>query len=65
MAEDEDGYRLVGKVVNVIAEESVLDEKGRVDLGKLNIISYDSSTHAYRVIGEAVGQAFHDGLALK
>ena len=65
MADDGDGYRLVGKVVNVVADESVLDAKGRVDLGKLNVISYDSATHTYRVIGDIVGQAFHDGLALK
>ena len=65
MAEDEDGYRLIGKVLNVVAEESVLDEKGRVDLGKLNLISYDSATHSYRVIGDIVGQAFQDGLVLK
>ncbi|MBQ7413556.1 MAG: flavin reductase family protein [Alphaproteobacteria bacterium] len=65
MADDEDGYRLVGQVVNVVAEESVLDDKGRVDLGKLHLISYDSATHSYRVIGDVVGQAFRDGLALK
>jgi len=65
MVDDEDGYRLVGKVVNVVAEESVLDEKGRVDLGKLNVLCYDGATHAYRVVGDVVGQAFHDGLQLK
>ena len=65
MTDDEDSYRLVGKVVNVVAEESILDDKGRVDLGKLNLISYDSATHTYRVIGDIVGQAFHDGLTLK
>ena len=56
---------MIGKVVNVVAEESALDEKGCVDLGKLNLISYDSATHGYRVIGDVVGQAFHDGLAIK
>ena len=65
MADDDGGYRLVGKVVNVVAEDTVLDEKGRVDLDKLNLICYDGATHAYRSIGKAIGQAFHDGLILK
>lgn len=65
MADDEDGYRLVGQVINVVAEESALDEKGRVDLGKINVISYDSATHSYRVIGDVVGRAFHDGMVIK
>ena len=56
---------MIGTVVNVVAEESALDDKGRVDLGKLNLISYDSATHDYRIIGDIVGQAFHDGLAIK
>ena len=65
LADDGGEYRLVGKVINVVAEESVLDEKGRVDLDKMQAISYDSATHAYRVIGNKVGQAFHEGLTIK
>ena len=65
LEDDEGDYRLIGKVVNVVAEESALDDKGRVDLGKLKLISYDSATHGYRIIGDIVGQAFHDGLAIK
>ena len=65
LADDGGDYLLIGKVMNVIAEESILDDKGRVDLGKLNLISYDSATHSYRVIGDIVGQAFHDGLTIK
>ncbi|MBQ7633815.1 MAG: flavin reductase family protein [Alphaproteobacteria bacterium] len=64
--EDDDGdYRLVGKVVNVVAEEFALDENGRVDLDKLNLISYDSVTHSYRLLGGLVGRAFRDGLTIK
>lgn len=64
--DDEGGdYRLIGKVVNVVAEESVLDGRGRVDLEKLHLISYDSVTRCYRVLGYVVGHAFRDGLAIK
>ena len=65
LADDGGEYRLTGRVVNVLAEEMVLDEKGRVDLGKMQVISYDSAIHAYRILGDKVGQAFHDGLTIK
>lgn len=65
LMDDEGDYRLVGKVKNVLAEEAVLNDKGQVDLSKLNLISYDSASHSYREIGSIVGQAFHDGLKIK
>ena len=62
---DTETCRLVGKIVNVCAEESVLGENGKVDVQKLRPITYDPMNHHYLVLGEAVGQAFHDGAALK
>ena len=55
---------IVGQVVNTSADESVLGEDGKVDLGKVEPISYDSAAHAYRVLGEKVGKAFSDGKKL-
>ena len=57
--------RLVGRIVNVCADESVLGENGKVDVSKLCPITYDSMNHHYLVLGEKVGRAFHDGTALK
>ena len=57
--------RLVGRIVNVSADESVLGENGKVDVAKLRPITYDPMNHHYLVLGEKVGQAFHDGMALK
>ena len=57
--------RLVGRIVNVSADESVLGENSRVDVKKLNPITYDPMNHHYLVLGEKVGQAFQDGLKLK
>ena len=62
---DTETCRLVGRIVNVCADEAVLDEKGKVDVCKLRPITYDPMNHHYLVLGEAVGQAFHDGAALK
>ena len=62
---DEETCRLVGHIVNVCADESVLGENGKVDVAKLAPITYDPMNHLYLVLGEKVGQAFHDGVALK
>ena len=56
---------LVGENVNVCVDESVLGENGKVDVQKLAPITYDPMNHQYLVLGEKVGQAFHDGVALK
>ena len=55
------GARVVGEVVNMSADESILDEEGKVDLDKLMPIIYDSSNHSYRVVGEIVGHAWQSG----
>ena len=57
---NEDGI-CIGEIVNVSADESVLDGNGKVDAKKLDPIIYDSVTHAYWRFGEKVGQAFSDG----
>ena len=57
------GY-LIGTIVASQVDERVLTD-GKVDLGKLRLIIFDPSFAAYRVVGEVVGQAFHDGLKLK
>ena len=57
--------RLVGKIVNVSADESILNEKGVVDPAKLRPITFDPMNNAYLVLGEKVGNAFVDGVQLK
>ena len=62
---DKEACRLVGEIVNVSADESVLNDDGKVDPAKLRPIAYDSMNHAYLALGEKVGNAFHDGLKIK
>lgn len=57
---DAESCRLVGEIVNVSADESVLTD-GKIDPMKLRPIIYDSANHGYHVIGERVGNAFSDG----
>lgn len=59
----EDGI-LVGEIVHVSADESILTD-GKVDLGKMEPICFDEYAGVYRRVGEAVGKAFHEGLALR
>ncbi len=61
---DPETCRMVGEIVNVCAEESILTD-GNVDPTKLRPITYDGMNHAYYVLGEKVGNAFCDGAALK
>lgn len=61
---NEDGI-CVGDIVNISADESILDENGRIDARKLDPVIYDSVSHAYLRFGEKVGQAFSDGKKIK
>lgn len=60
----EDG-NLIGRIVNVSADESVLGGDGMIDPDKLQAISFDPVHNAYLVLGQKVGNAFNDGTALK
>jgi flavin reductase (DIM6/NTAB) family NADH-FMN oxidoreductase RutF len=62
---DTESCRLVGEIMNVSVDETVLGENGKVDVKKLQPITYDPMNHHYLVLGEKVGQAFHDGKVLK
>lgn len=58
------GCGVIGKVVNVIADERVIvDDK--IDMSLVNAIAFDPYTHGYYKVKERVGEAFKDGLQLK
>lgn len=56
---------MIGEIVNVCADESVLGENGEIDPGKLEPITFDAVNGVYLKLGEKVGKAFHDGMKLK
>ena len=62
---DEESCRLVGEIVNVCADEKILDDNGKIDLTKFSPITYDPVHHTDRKLGEVVGKAFSDGTKLK
>lgn len=61
---NEYGCGVVGRVVNVTADESVMTN-GKIDIAKVQAIAFDPYTHGYYKVTERVGEAFRDGLKLK
>ena len=58
------GHLIFGEIVGVLADESVLDEAGTVDAGRLNALVYDQMQSGYYTIGVKIGQAWETGKAL-
>ena len=53
------------KVVTFDEDESILDEEGNIDLGKLQPVIFDSAKNEYRVVGEKVGTAWGSGKTIQ
>ena len=62
--DNEYGCGVVGKVVNVTADEKVMNGDN-VDIDKVDAIAFDPYTHGYYSVNKRVGNAFKDGLELK
>ena len=62
--DDEYGCGVIGKVVNVTADENVMNGEN-VDIELVNAIAFDPYTHGYYEVTKRVGEAFKDGLQLK
>ena len=58
------GCGVIGKVINVTADENVMDDD-KINISKVNAIAFDPYTHGYYKVTERVGEAFKDGLQLK
>ncbi|MDD2957200.1 MAG: flavin reductase family protein [Lachnospiraceae bacterium] len=58
------GLRVLGKIINVIADEKVLDDAGKIDAAKIHAFAFDQMQHGYYAIGEKVGQAWKSGTDL-
>jgi len=64
MEDEPYGLRVLGKIVNVMADEKVLDNQGNIDAGKLNAFMFDQMRNGYYAVGEKVGQAWSSGAGL-
>lgn len=53
---------IVGKIVNVKAEESVLSDNGKVDVQKLQALMFEQFQNGYYTTGEKVATAWNAGM---
>ena len=60
---NEENCNVVGKIVNCAVEESALTD-GKPDATKMKPICFDTCSHVYRIMGDAVAKAFSCGKAL-
>ena len=61
---DEKTEQLIGNIINVAADDSVLTN-GNIDPEKLKPITYDPVNKSYIQLGKIVGKAFFDGKKIK
>lgn len=52
---------VLARIVNIAAEESVLNAQGRIDALKTGMILYDPFAASYVTLGERVGKAWGEG----
>lgn len=64
VVENDHFYCIVGKIVNVAADEKVLAENGKVDPTKVEALIFDQFQSGYYVVGEKVGKAWNAGAGL-
>lgn len=57
-------HSVIGNIVNVKADEEVLDENGKINPEKLNALIFDQFRSGYYVSGEKAGQAWSSGKEL-
>ncbi len=62
---DAENCLLVGQIVNVSADESILGPDGKIDVALLEPITFDPVRNKYLPLGAPVADAFRAGLAIR
>lgn len=62
---DTESECMIGEIINVCADESILGDEGKIDPEKFCPITFDPVNNTYLKLGEKVGNAFKDGTKLK
>lgn len=64
VVDTENMYAVVGRIVNVSADEKVIGDKDKIDPQKVNALVFDQYRSGYYTIGEKAGQAWNAGAGL-
>ena len=57
--------QITGEIVNVLADEDVVDENGKIIFEKVNPIVWDDITHSYYETGGKIADGFNVGLKFR
>lgn len=57
--------QITGEVKRILADDSILNEKGRVRMDRLRPIIYDEEEGLYLRVGEKIADAFRTGIEVK
>jgi flavin reductase (DIM6/NTAB) family NADH-FMN oxidoreductase RutF len=57
--------QITGEIVNVQADEDVVDENGKIIFEKVNPIVWDDITHSYYETGGKIADGFNVGLKFR
>ena len=57
--------QITGEVKRILADERILNEKDKIDIGKFKPIIYDEEQLQYLSVGEKIADAFKTGMGLK
>jgi flavin reductase (DIM6/NTAB) family NADH-FMN oxidoreductase RutF len=57
--------QITGEVKNILADESILNEKGRILLDRHRPIIYDEEQVQYLSLGKKAADAFRPGMEMK
>ena len=63
--ESETGFYMIAEILNIVCDEKYLAEDGKPDVEKMQLITFDPIHNGYIALGSRIGNAFHDGQALK
>ena len=55
------GFRVIGEIVNTLADSRVLGEDGEIDSDKVSAAIFDTARSAYYVSGAKIGDAWKTG----
>ncbi len=65
IATENGDFEVYGKIKNISVKEDLIDDNGKIDYSKANLITYNSIDSSYHVIGDLVAKAFNVGLKRK
>ncbi|HZK01349.1 MAG TPA: flavin reductase family protein [Anaerovoracaceae bacterium] len=54
----------IGEILNVMADDAVLGDEGKIDVAKVGAIGFDPAARNYTATGKVVGKAFSAGLPI-